>query len=452
MPSTLSGGFDFEVQFTFAAIQKVLQAVYKSGMIPNYLSKEVDVFGGKHKVDIYFDQPAVYFAYDPSMTNPITFRQSIIVRIEDLYDEFEGNYGFTTELYKKTQTINGAAVDFITLDFTSAAPDQIQLNLPVDPALTGIIKLAISALLFTQIINIPVSPSIPKDGPLNIGYWDFKVFHDPSFHPPEHYWEGYYHHDFMGFFMNTANASTPIPNSVPLFLYYEAQGQSSQPVYNQDYAFSIPADLINKAIGDSIAEMKLPSAVPGHSDVTLNSIGMSLENGNIHFWGSVTKTTSGLPDADADFDGHCGLVISGGKLEVNPLQVDVDLPWWIDLLNFLPFIGQILIGMIHRAVEEATSSISIAIDIPELTFFAGDIAVTTGTPPSTPAIKIKNEGRIAVHPDGLVVYGTFDIFVNEVELHKSRYITGHKATLEFHRDFCVYGKKATNNERFINEA
>ena len=213
-----------------------------------------------------------------------------------------------------------------------------------------------------------------------------------------------------------------------------------------------PIQDLGKAIGDSIAEMKLPSAVPGHSDVTMNSIGMSLEDGNIHFWGSVTKTTSGLPDADADFDGHCGLVISGGKLEVNPLQVDVDLPWWIDLLNFLPFIGQILIGMIHRAVEEATSSISIAIDIPELTFFAGDIAVTTGTPPSTPAIKIKNEGRIAVHPDGLVVYGTFDIFVNEVELHKSRYITGHKATLEFHRDFCVYGKKATNNERFINEA
>ena len=301
MPSTLSGGFDFEVQFTFAAIQKVLQALYKSGMIPNYFSKEVDVIGGKHKVEIYLDQPAVYFTYDPSMTNSITFRQSIIVRIEDLYDEFEGNYGFTTELYKKTQTIDGAAVDFITLDFTSATPDKIQLNLPVDPVLTGIIKLALSTLLSTQIINIPVSPSIPKDGPLNVGYWDFKVLHDPSFHPPEHYWDAYYHHDFMGFFMNTANTSAPIPDSVPLFLYYEPQGHSSQPAYNQDYAFSIPADLINKAIGDSIAEMKLPAAVPGHSDVTMNSIVMNLEEGNIHFWGNVTKETSGFAGCGCGF-------------------------------------------------------------------------------------------------------------------------------------------------------
>lgn len=243
----------------------------------------------------------------------------------------------------------------------------------------------------------------------------------------------------------------PLPDAVQLFLYYTPQSTPNPSPHNHDYAISLPADMIYKAINEIINAMNLPSAVPGHSDVLLNNINMSLEDGRIHFWGKVTLIVNNLPDASADFEGNCGLFISGGNMEVSGMHLNVELPWWIDLLNLLPFIGQIFTGMIQRAVEDATSDISFGVKLPDLTFMAGDIAVTTGNPPSIPAVKFTNEDTVNIFSTGLVVNGSMEIFVTEVEIKKPRYITGHKDTLEFHRDFCVYGKKIKHKQQFINE-
>ncbi|MHB8137097.1 MAG: hypothetical protein ACYDGO_01745 [Smithellaceae bacterium] len=450
MPSSLSGGFDFQIQLSISALQKVLQAVYKSGMIPNFLSQELNILGEQYQVDIYLDEPKLDFAYDPSLSNLIAFKQPLVLRREAVFEEYSGYFRFTTELYKTSKVIEGSQVDFITLDFSSATPENIQLDLPVDPFLQGLIKAWISSVLVTQIMHIPVSPSIPQDGPMKIGYWNFKEFYDPEFSPPQNS-ESYYQHNFLSFFINTFPGEMPLPDAVQLFLRYTPQSTPNPSPYNVDYAISLPADMIYKAINEVINAMNFPSAVQGQSDVFLNSINMSLQDGRIHFSGNLTYIVSGPIEAEFDFEGNCGLHISGDRLEISSPHLVVDPPWWIDLLNLLPFIGQIFIGMIQRAIEEATSNISFGVDIPNLTFFVSDIAVTTGTPPSTPAVKFTNSGSIAIFSTGLVVKGIMEILVNEVEIKKPRYITAHKDTMEFHRDFCVYGKKIKHKLQFINE-
>jgi len=139
------------------------------------------------------------------------------------------------------------------------------------------------------------------------------------------------------------------------------------------FAIALDDELVKQAIGDAVVEAlgRVPppavrfSNVGGH-DADLNSLNWELQDGKIHFTGSVTvyDVFCGADAENCDFWADVGLRWSAagadGAQQLEPYLIDSDasLPWWAWLLAVLGFIFELIIGIIWVVITAVIDQIA----------------------------------------------------------------------------------------------
>jgi hypothetical protein len=173
----------------------------------------------------------------------------------------------------------------------------------------------------------------------------------------------------------------------------------SETIYNQ-----IKPGAINQAFGLP-PNGTFPVKLSSDNSITVNSADLVLQNGYLEFSGSMTKAIGAI-DVDADVTAKVKL---DGNLVPGIYDIDVDLPWWIDLVNALiPIIGTQMWLIIKDVIEKLIGKqVSNQTSIQNVSIFTNllNVANLKGHFPA----EVKNYG-CDISTNGFTLYGDVRIF------------------------------------------
>lgn len=454
MPSPLTAGFDFTAQLSQLFAEKVFRAAYDTGRIPNLVSRSFSFGGVTVTGDLYLSRPSMRFVRHPSFVSAARVDIPLLLRLSTLDDEVSGTASVVVPIAFESSTDGaGAPGRMLVADFRGLADTDVSIpglgSSPPAQAAGPLLQEAVATLLRTQVLRVPVSPSIAGLTPFVTG----RIFCDPDFKPPAttHYPEP----DYIAIFLNLDGQQMPLPDQFPPQLAHMVEvAHELQRGY--DSMLAIPADFVLQSIRDGLARAglgSLPAALPGDSSVTIEALNFELRPGHLHVSGRASKSVDLVPDPTADISADLTVGIFNGQVQITTHNVKIGLPAWADALHFLlPFLGTVILSVVQRAIESLSGQ-TIGIPLPALSFFAGDIQVSTVPSAARPAVIVDNTGNLFMRPDGVQLGSTIDLQIATVPIARPIYIRAHIVSLEFHRVGCEFGDKikASNLRRFVRE-
>jgi hypothetical protein len=165
-------------------------------------------------------------------------------------------------------------------------------------------------------------------------------------------------------------------------------------------------------------------------DIEIEDFALELQDGYIRATGHAK---------DADFEAHLGLYIANEILHVQELALNVDLPWWMDLLQIFPVLSIVALA-IRKAIADAlkpgvvedwTSTAFAGIGI-----FSEDLAEIPTQFKLKLVVDIVNEGTLTVRPDGVVIPGRASATLVTGPGKLPEFVYAHRRSKEFHRADC----------------
>lgn len=215
---------------------------------------------------------------------------------------------------------------------------------------------------------------------------------------------------------NSSNAADPVCLSLFIMINPLSSAGNILPNFTQflktDYSIAISETIYNlikpKAINQAFdlpPNGSFPVKLTSDDSITINSADLVLQNGYMEFSGSMTKAIGEI-DVDADVTAKVKL---DGHLVPGIYDIDVDLPWWIDLVNALiPIIGTQMWLIIKDVIEKLIGKqVSNQTSIQNVSIFTNllNVANLKGRFPA----EVKNYG-CDISTDGFTLYGDVRIF------------------------------------------
>ena len=362
MSTIITYGFDFMAQLSDDFIETVFRAAYWTGRIPYPISRPFVENSIEYQLDIYLNIPYVEFCNTADLGDALAINFQFLVRTNRLDEDFGGRCSVTVPYGREEKDINEKSMLYYAAQFAELSEDSFTVGLtktttfiedvPDAQYFNALIRETLCSLFTEEIKEIPITPSI-RPG-FNVAHG--RMFYDPDFARPP-YGE-YTYPNFFAYFLNLRDDEIPVPDTVASsFKYYM--------YYYQRYAeleMALPVEFLLQMLDQAINNLQLPADI---EDITLNSVSYSLNDNFIDVEGNVTY--SGI---DADFTGRLVFLFEGSNIRINIVNLDVDLPWYVDILDAI--IG----GAITRSLEEASTGLGIDQPAPFTTVFRPELPLS----------------------------------------------------------------------------
>ena len=244
---------------------------------------------------------------------------------------------------------------------------------------------------------------------------------------------------FLGVFANTTATSSFPPAPLTFFMPPLAANEPS----GTNMHVLVPAETVTPILDAQKA--KAVTKAQEDYDVEIEDFALELKNGYVLATGHAK---------DVDFEAELALSIQNEIVTTHELALNVDLPWWADLLQFLP-IGSIVVQAIREAVikslgEAVEGSSSAAFDI---AIFSDQLQEIPG--PVTVFITHVADGPITIRASGLAIPGRLSATTAGDPAEMPPRAFAHRRSKEFHHADCGQHHMklaAANVVMFPNEA
>jgi len=425
MHGNLTAGFDFVVHVSESAVAKVFQNIYLAGTFPNHVTYPRTE--GTPAFEIFFGPPGLQFISNPSLSNPVRLAFPFLVRLDNNDNEFPGTASVAAATEKLSSLdIDNRDVTIIIVNFKALGDElfEFKLNhwsilegqqLPWPPEFETLVKPAIlNSIKATNTVEL-TPPAAP-----GAGYFAAKTYMPGG------------EKAFLGIFINNESNDNPDP-----------PGQMASYLDLDEMRIAIPAQTVNAGIKDGLKAMgvdldSLPATVSiGDDEFTVQKLSIKLRDGHLKVKGEI---------GDVEFSAAMGLRATDSGLKTTVYDVDIDLPWYMDILDVISF------GAITRMLEEELPKTLGGLSAGAV---SGMDLFSKSIPGSALIYDVHTVGIVKIRRDGIIVPANVEVKFNPVPIEKPTYIIAHKWSKEFHREgVCRYGNKIKGPQRryFIREA
>ncbi len=247
---------------------------------------------------------------------------------------------------------------------------------------------------------------------------------------------------FLGVFANTTTDTSSFP-AAPLTF-------SMPPLaFNEPAATNIHVLVPVETVMPILEAEKATAVTKAQDDygVEIEDFKLELQNGYVLAAGRAEKD-----NVDVDFEAELGLSIHNGILSTHEIGLNVDLPWWLDFLQYVP-VGAVIVEAVRKAVITALGE---AVENSSSAAFNLSIFSEQVEEPATVFATYVADGPITIRATGLVIPGRITatgLGSGPIELPPRAF--AHRRSKEFHHADCgqfhmkLWGK---NVVVFPNEA
>ena len=424
MSKVITYGFDVLAQLSADFIGTVLGAAYGTGRIPYLISKEIVDNGVDHKLDIYVTGMSVNFCNTPGLGNALAMNIQFLLRTTRLDEDFAGRCSVVVPYGREERTLHGRSVLYYAAHFAELDEESFSVTLtktttfiedvPDSQYFHDLIREALWNVFANEIRELPITPSIMTGFQLAEG----RIFYDPTFtYPP--YGE-YQYPNFFAYFLNILDVEIPVPDQVASFFRYYMHYYERYP----ELEMALPVEFLLGLLDQAIENLHLPADL---EDIILNSLSYSLNDNFIDIEGNCTY--SGI---DADFTGRLVFSFEGENIRINIVNLDIDLPWYVD------FLDAIIGGAITRSLEESTAGLGFEYPSPFTTIFQRELPLYGDNPP---VVEVNNCRPILLENGGVRFRSFINLIYEPIPRPGPPTVRAHKESKEFHRVGCKYGDK-----------
>lgn len=401
---TLTSGFDFAAQLADGVIDSIFRAAFNQGMIAHkiVIPDASPVINGE--LDIYLRDPSLYFTRlseliefgaPEDLENGLTLIFFFTVVAKELPYFLRGKISVIASA-KKDQVISGNKfVDVILLDFEKISEQgrfkiTIDTGVPKKEVYETFARVAISTELKKVSGQIAITPQ--PDETSTVGFFDARIYKQPY---------------FLEVFINKEFKDEKLPDNVTVVIPNLGQ---DEPDFSPHYAFALSPEVvkesINKSLEDTFGSSHPPFTLPTDDSITIKSLTIKLAKGYLTFDGTLEKALDVMPDPDVDFTGKVILSLVNGVVKPGVQLDDIDVPWWLDLLQFLPVINLIFDALFGDALYKMVGNPSLnSTGFSDFTVFSNSLPQVAGQIGPSIGITIKNE-QIHVRKEGVYLTGT----------------------------------------------
>ena len=398
MAQELTNGFDLEAHISEDAIERVFQSYYWLGNFPSHAEHPFVSAGEQHSLEIFFHQPALRFVEEPGMDNAVRLSFQFLVRLSNQDEEHTGTARL---VLSATRLSTPDGQHGLGIAFASVGPGEFDFSLDSNyPEWQDIVRPLVLSNLLSTAENVWLSPPSGID----LGALVWRTYPNAS---PR----------FAAAFVDLGGNAGSAPPTVSPYI--------TSP--DRDIRFGMPVERVNQHINSELAKnglADLPTDIEHDGDTyTVEALSIELKDHYLYITGTID---------DADFKAWANLSISGGAIQVGVTSLDIDLPWYLDILDVFTA------GTISRIVEDTLPGALEAIGGGSL---SGLGIFASAVPGSDLVVDIQTGGAIHTSAQGLLIGGSVTPVFDALPTVKPTYIWGNKDTKEFHRRPCPYGDK-----------
>jgi hypothetical protein len=291
----------------------------------------------------------------------------------------------------------------------------------------------VHALVIDSLRAIQNEPITPRTAAF--GFVTFRTYTDGQ-GDPQHEADASGTKRLLGIFANQ-EASETIP-APPLTF---TQPPLSTAPAGTNLRLFIPAEILLPLL-----EQAKNEAIAGIEEVDIAWMEFELHNGYIRVTGEAD---------DATFELEIGLsILPSGDIGAKVLTiVEIDLPWYVDMLNAFPFGSYIEQAIRLAAVKALKSGISGASSdsFAQLSIFSAQLEEIPG-PLISLLVTIQNKGDLTIRSNGIVIPGRVSTQWDFSSLQRPERVWGHHGSKEFHRADCQLQMSRKNIVPFSSPA